>query len=160
VTSAVQPDVTLTPLKGEGRPITEWTTNFHLAIVAVDPYTLESSWILDTARRILNHFQEADIRVALMVTASAADTATYLGPLVNEFLVFIDEDRAAVKAFGLSQLPAFVHINQANQVEVSAEGWDPAQWEIVANNISDRMDWTRPEIPAVGDPSPFAGTSI
>jgi hypothetical protein len=43
-------------------------------------------------------------------------------------------------------------------VEIAAEGWDPEQWRDVAENLSDRMDWTVPRIPDVGDPTPFAGT--
>ena len=36
---------------------------FHLAIVVLDPYTYESSWILDTATRVLRNFAAADCRV-------------------------------------------------------------------------------------------------
>ena len=42
------PDLVLTPLGGESRPLQEWLTTFHLASVVLDPYTNESSWILDT----------------------------------------------------------------------------------------------------------------
>lgn len=160
VTTDVQASVELTPLTGEGRPISEWTTNFHLAIVVLDPYTNESSWIIDTALRILRNYSEADVRVALMVTASAAEARDYVGPLASEILVFADPDRAAARAFGLEVLPAFVHINQAHQVEAMAQGWNPADWASVAANLSARMDWTVPQIPENGDPSAFAGTPI
>jgi len=30
----------------------------------------------------------------------------------------------------------------------------------VAANLSARMDWTIPQIPETGDPSPFAGTAL
>lgn len=158
VTTDVQADVQLTPLTGSARSISEWTTNFHLAIVVLDPYTLESSWVLDPALRILRQYAEADVRVALLVTAPPEGVREYLGPLASEFLVFVDEDRSAVKAFGLTSLPAFVHVNQHHQVEAVAEGWNPAEWAAVATNLSDRMDWSTPQIPADGDPSPFAGT--
>lgn len=160
VTTDVQAAVQLTPLKGEARPISEWTTNFHLAIVALDPYTAESSWILGTALRILRNYAEADVRIALLVTAPAEDVATYVGPLADEILVFVDADRSVVKAFGLGTLPAFVHINNAHQVEAMAQGWDPTEWAGVAANLSARMDWTKPEIPGNGDPSPFTGTPV
>jgi hypothetical protein len=159
VTTDVQADVQLTPLTGSPRSISEWTTNFHLAIVALDPYTLESSWVLDAAVRVLRHYAEADVRVALLVAAPADGVREYLGPLATEFLVFVDEDRAAIKAFGLDSLPAFVHVNQHHQVEAVAEGWNPSDWAAVATNLSDRMDWSTPQIPAEGDPSPFAGTT-
>ena len=160
VTTDVQAAVELTPLTGEGRPISQWTTNFHLAIVALDPFTNESSWIIDTALRILRNYAEADVRIALLVTASVEETRAYVGQLASEILVFADADRSAVKAFGLEALPAFVHINQAHQVEAVAQGWNPAEWAAVAKNLSARMDWSVPEIPVNGDPSPFAGTAL
>ncbi len=158
VTTDVQASVELSPLTSEPRPISEWTTNFHLAIVALDPYTNESSWIIDTALRILRNYTEADVRIALLVTAAEDEVRQYVGPLAEEILVFADPDRAAVTAFGLETLPAFVHINQAHQVEAFAQGWTPQDWAVVAANLSARMDWTVPQIPDVGDPSPFAGT--
>lgn len=160
MTTDVQASVTLTPLSGEPRPLSEWTTNFHLALVVLDPYALESSWIIDTAVRILRDYSPADVRVGFLVTAPIDDVRTYLGPLVDEFLVLADEDRSAVKALGLSSVPAFLHINLASRVETVAEGWDPAAWNEVATNLSARLDWTIPEIPAAGDPSPFAGTAV
>ena len=160
MTTDVQPSATLTPLSGEPRPLSEWTTTFHLGLVVLDPYALESSWIIDTAARILREYAPADVRTGFLVTAPIDDVRTYLGPLADEFLVFADADRSAVRALGLEALPAFVHINLAYQIEGSAEGWDPAGWSEVATNLSKRLDWTVPEIPAAGDPSPFAGSSI
>lgn len=154
----MQASATLTPLSGVARPLSEWTTTFHLGLVVLDPYALESSWIIDTAVRILRDYAPADVRCAFLVTASADDARTYLGPFADEFLVFADPDRSAVAALGLASLPAFVHVNLACRVEGVAEGWDPAAWHEVATNLSNRLDWSVPEIPAAGDPSPFAGT--
>ena len=39
-------DLVFTPLGAEPRPLSEWLTTFHLATVALDPYTNESAWIL------------------------------------------------------------------------------------------------------------------
>lgn len=156
--SDVSAEVQLSSLRGSSRSIAEWTTTFHLAIVALDPFTNESSWILETALRVLRRYAEADCRCALLVTATPDEARQFLGPLVDEFLVFTDPDRTAVAALGLEALPAFVHVNQAHQVEAAAEGWDAAEWREVAENLSDRMDWTVPVIPDVGDPSPFRGT--
>ncbi|MCX6510628.1 MAG: hypothetical protein NT081_07440 [Actinobacteria bacterium] len=160
MTTDVQAAVELNPLTGESRPISEWTTNFHLAFVVLDPFTNESSWILKTALRILRDYSEADVRIALLVTATESEVRDYVGPLASEILVFVDPDRTVAKAFGLETLPAFVHINQAHQVEASAQGWNPQEWAAVATNLSARMDWTVPEIPVSGDPSPFSGTAI
>lgn len=156
----VPADVQLTPLKGSPRTIEEWTTTFHLAIVALDPYTLESSWALEPAARVLRHYAEADVRIAFLCTCSVDEARTFMGPLGEEFLVFADPDRTAVKALGVETLPAFVHVNQHHQVEAAGEGWDPEAWRIVAENLSDRMDWTVPVMPANGDPSPFTGTPV
>jgi len=158
VTTDVPADLELTPLSGRSRTIAEWTTNFHLAVVAIDPFTLESSWILDTATRILGRYAEADVRIAFLVTASIDEAKQFLGPLAERFLVFADAERTAVRALALETLPAFVHINQHHQVEAVAEGWEPEQWRAVATNLSDRMDWTVPIIPENRDPSPFVGS--
>lgn len=158
MTTDVPADLELTPLSGRSRTIAEWTTNFHLAVVAIDPFTLESSWILDTATRILGRYAEADVRIAFLVTASIDEAKQFLGPLAERFLVFADAERTAVRALALETLPAFVHINQHHQVEAVAEGWEPEQWRAVATNLSDRMDWTVPIIPENRDPSPFVGS--
>lgn len=156
----VPADLELASLTGSARPISEWTTTFHLAVVALDPFTLESSWILPPAIRILSRYKEADVRCAFLVAGTADEARRFLGPLAEEFLVFTDPDRVAVKGLGCATLPAFLHLNQHHQVEVAAEGWNPDEWREVAENLSDRMDWTVPLIPDVGDPSPFHGTSV
>lgn len=155
----VAPDTPLTSLAGDTRPISEWTTTFHLALVVLDPFTYESAWLLDTAGRILRNFAEADCRTAFLVTATADDARPFLGPWADELLVYIDPDRLAVKGFGLDRLPAFVHVNQANQIEAHAQGWDPAQWREVTVNLAQRMSWRRPTIPEAGDPAPYEGTA-
>ncbi len=154
----VPADTPLTRLGGETRPISEWTTTFHLAIVALDPFTYESAWLLDTAGRILRVFAEADCRTALLVTCGDDEGKAFLGPWADEFLAFSDPDRLAVKGFGLERLPAFVHINQAQQLETKAEGWAPDEWRAVADHLAERMSWSPPSIPAVSDPAPYAGT--
>jgi len=158
VASDPAPDLILAPINGEPKTVREWLTTFHLAFVALDPYTYESSWILDTGTRILRDSAPADCRVAFLVTADEDDTTQFLGPLLQEFLAFTDPERVAVKSFGLELLPAFVHINQHHAVEATAEGWNPDDWREVAENLSTRMSWTTPVIPAAGDPAPFTGS--
>ena len=72
--------------------------------------------------------------------------------------MFSDPDRAAVKALGLEQLPAFVFIRVDGTVPAAAEGWDPAEWREVAEAIAEATAWSRPTIPAPGDPGPFHGS--
>jgi len=154
----VSADVPLTRLDGETRPIDEWTTTFHLALVVLDPYTYESAWILDTAGRILRGFAEADCRTAFLVTCDNDEAATFLGPWAEEFLAFVDPERVAVKGLGLEKLPAFVHVNQARQIDAVAEGWAPDDWRRVAEDLAGVMSWSVPEVPQAGDPQAYEGT--
>jgi len=155
-------DLTLTPLEGEGlgrrRPIMEWLTTFHLASVVLDPYTNESSWVLRAATRILEQFRDSDARINLIVTAGPEDARAFLGPLAEQFLVFCDPDRDVPRAMGLKTLPAFAFIRVDGDVAVVAEGWDPQEWELVADAIAETTWWTSIPVPGPDDPSPFHGS--
>lgn len=151
-------DLQLTPLGREGRPLSTWLTTFHLASVVLDPYTNESSWILDTAVRILRGFAGAAVRVNIVVTCGADEARQFLGPITDEFLVFVDPDRTVVKALGLGELPAFVFVQGDGTVPAAAEGWDPDTWKKVADTIATVTSWSRPTIPAPGDPVAYRGT--
>jgi hypothetical protein len=151
-------DLTLTPLKGDGRTVEEWLTVFHLVTVAVDPYTNESAWVLDVAGRILREFRDAAVRVSWLVTGDADDARAFLGPLADEFLTFTDPRRTAVQALGLEHLPAFVFVLMDGTVEASAEGWDPHTWRAAADKVATAVHWSRPVIPEPGDPPAFVGT--
>ena len=151
-------DLTLDPLGGEPRTVAEWLTTFHLCVVALDPFTNESSWLLETAGRLLAAYSAADVRVAFLVTGTDDEARRFLGPWVDQVLVFADPQRTAVAGLGLQALPALVHLNTSGAVEDSAEGWDPDAWRRVAENLSRILGWSRPLIPAPGDPTPFAGS--
>ena len=151
-------DLLLTPLGAEARPLEEWLTTFHLATVALDPYTNESAWILRTAMRILEGLRGSDARVNFLVTADERDARAFLGPLTQEFLVFLDPERLAVKALGLEQLPAFFFVRVDGTLHASAEGWSPPGWRAVAEAISEATAWRAPDIPLLGDPGPFHGS--
>lgn len=155
-------DVVLTPLVdgalGQGRPIMEWLTTFHLASVVLDPYTNESSWVLRAAARVLEQFRGSDARINLIVTAGADEARTFLGPHADRFLVFCDPERSAVKAMGLSELPAFVFITVDGVVAAAAQGWNPPAWEVVADKIAEVTWWTSIPVPGPGDPGRFRGS--
>ena len=70
----------------------------------------------------------------------------------------MDPDRATVKGLGLERLPAFVYIDQNNNVVSAAEGWDPNEWRALAIDLANVMSWRRPTIPEASDPAPFAGS--
>ena len=148
----------LTALGGETRPLEEWLTTFHLASVVLDPYTNESSWVLKTAVRILENLRGTDARVNFVVTSDADSAKAFLGPLVEDFLVYCDPDRSFVRALGLTQLPAFVFIRLDGTLEAFAEGWDAEEWRKVAEQIATTTAWIPPTIPVAGDPGPFHGT--
>lgn len=151
-------DLLLSPIDGDARSLGQWLTTFHLACVVIDPYTNESAWILETARRIMADFREAAVRVSWMVCSSAEDATAFLGPLADEFLTFADPDRTFVKAIGLSRLPAFVFVRIDGTVQAVAEGWHPAEWRTVSEVIAATTAWTRSTIPEPQDPPPFDGS--
>lgn len=154
----VSEDVKLAAIGGEARPIDEWLTTFQLLTVVLDPYTHQSAWILQTARRFLAHFRGADCRVAWTVTADERDTKRFLGPLAGEFLTFADPDRSLVQGLGLAHLPALVYIRQDLAVVGQAEGWNPSEWEHVGALAGKVTSWSHPQLPATGDPGPFEGS--
>jgi hypothetical protein len=153
-------DIELHPIGGAPLPLSQLLTLFPMAAVVLDPYTHESSWLLDTARRILTEFRDADVRVAYLVTGTDSDgAAKFLGPLADEILGLADPDRALVRSLGLDALPALVAIRQDGHLMGAAEGWDPAAWRAVIDSLVALTAWSRPEIPAAGDPAPYAGTT-
>lgn len=154
----VSGDVELHPLGGETRTLREWTTNFHLVLVVLDPFTFESAWILEQGAKVLRHFAEADCRVAWLVTGSEGNARQFLGPLASEFLTFADPDRELVQALGIEHLPALVHLNVDHAIEGRAEGWSAPEWQGVADELARMMRWTTPNIATFGGPGPFEGS--
>jgi hypothetical protein len=152
-------DLTLAPINGDPRTIGEWLTTFQLALVVLDPFTNESSWLLETAGRILLHFKEADCRVAFVVTGTSDEARQFLGPWADRVLTFADPDRTVVKGLGLNELPAFVQVRGDRTIAAAAEGWDPEEWRVVATTLAKHMSWSAPLIPSAGDPSPYAGSA-
>jgi hypothetical protein len=151
-------DLALRPLNGEERTLREWLTNFNLALFVIDPFTNESSWILDTAARIMRVFSGTSARNSWLVTGDPDDARAFLGELSTEFLTFTDPDRTAVKALGLKRLPAFVVVRADGTVAAAAEGWHPNQWKGVADELARITAWSRPELPHPSDPVPFEGS--
>jgi len=151
-------NLSLAPLRGEPRSVAEWVTTFHLAVVVLDPFTYESAWLLEEASRILDTYTAADVRVGWIVTSSAAEAKQFLGPWADRFLTFTDPDREIVKALGLGQLPAFVHIDMGCHVASVAEGWHPEQWREALAELSRTLSWSQPAVPGPKAPGPFPGS--
>jgi hypothetical protein len=153
-------DLTLTPVNGPGRPVNAWISMFHLVFVALDPSNERSRRILDTATRIFHTYDDADCRVAWLVAGDAAEARTFLGDLADEVLTFLDPDLVAIRAFGLSSLPAFVHLGMDGSIVNAVEGWDPPGWRTLTDQLSRILSWSQPPIPWTNDPQPFEGAPV
>ncbi len=157
---AVAPaDLVLDSLRGDGYPLRDWLTSYPLCLVAIDPYTHESAWLLETAGRILDHYSPSDVRVGWLVTTDDEGCRQFLGPWAERFLTFPDPDREAVTAFGLERLPGLVFVRSDGFLDV-VNGWDPEEWRRVTQMMSKILAWSRPMIPQPGDPTPYLGTGV
>lgn len=155
---AVAPaDLVLDSLRGDGYPLRDWLTSYPMLLVAIDPYTHESSWILETAGRILDLYAPADVRVGWLVTADDEGCRQFLADWADRYLVFTDADRSVVKAFGIERVPSLVFVRGDGWVE-AVDGWDPVRWRELTEIVSKLLRWTRPMIPRPGDPTPYEGT--
>ena len=155
---ALNTDVELHPIGGESLSLSDQTQLFHLVAVAIDPYTDESAWILRTAGRILAELAEADCRVAWLVTAPEQDALTFLGPWAERYLTFADPDREAVEALGIEEIPALVVVGTNQEIVGRADGWDPAAWRPITDDLAEVLSWNRPSYPKPGDPAPYRGS--
>jgi hypothetical protein len=152
------PDLLLSPLNGKPRTVGQLLTTFHLLFVALDPFTVESAWILPSAARILQTFEQADCRTAWVVTGTSDECRMFLGPRADDILTFADPERTAVKEFGLERLPAIVHLGMDGKVHAEAEGWHPAEWRSVTDGLAKVVGWRGPDFPGPKDPGPFDGS--
>ncbi len=148
----------LTPLAGEARPLHDWLDMFLMCPVVLDPYTNESSWVLRSALRLLDELKGAGVRTCFIVTADAEGARQFLGNAADEVLTFVDPDREFVKATGLKRLPAWLLLLNDGSVGASAEGWHPLEWRTVGDRIAAVTAWSKPQVPAPGDPLPFEGS--
>jgi hypothetical protein len=133
---------------------------FNLVFVAVDPWNQRSRSILTTVDRIFATYDQSDCRVTFLVASGAADARRHLGARVDEVLTFLDPDFAAIHAFGLSALPAIVHVAQDGSIANAVEGWDPPAWRALTDHLSKVLSWTQPPIPLPTDPQPFEGVAV
>jgi hypothetical protein len=149
----------LTPLRGRPRSVAQLLTTFHLLFVALDPFTHQSAWILETAGRILTNFEQADCRVAWLIACTPPEARMFLGHWAEDIQTFVDPDKVAVKSFGLERLPALVHLGMQGKVVGVAEGWQPLEWRQVVDRLAKILQWRPPVLPGPHDPGPFAGSA-
>ena len=152
------PSLELTTIRGVTRTIDDWTTSFHLALVIL-PGRPEGAAYLRVGRRIANVLGGSDCRPAFMVVGAERSARRVLGDAADSYLCFLDPEGAAVKGLGVARLPAFIHVRLDTTVASAAEGWDPDAWDDAVGRLAKEMAWTKPLIPAPGDPPPFSGWS-
>ncbi len=155
---ALNTDVKLQPIGGEPLTLADQTRLFHLVAVVLDPYTEESAWILRTATHILDELRGADCRAAWIITCVEDDARAFLGPLAERFLTFCDPGREVVEALGVEQIPALVHVATNQRIDGLANGWDPATWRPITDDLARILAWNRPAYPRPSDPLAFPGT--
>lgn len=153
------PSITLENLQGTTRTLDDWMTMFHLCCVILPDRPEAREW-LPVVRRILRVLGDADCHVAICLTASAAIAHKILDDDADEFMVFIDPDHTFVGSLGLTHLPAFVHLGQDTSLIAAAVGWNPAEWQRVADEIAQSMGWKTPTISGPNDPEPTTGWAI
>lgn len=154
------PQLVLSSLTGHSRSVREWVTTFHLLLIAVDPASPRSRWIVPTAARVLTVYDGADCRVGWLVAGDAKDARTFLGRWATDILTFTDPELSAIKGFGIETLPAILHLGQDLQVVNAVEGWEPLAWRALATELSHQMSWSKPLLPEPGDPGPFVGAPL
>lgn len=135
-------------------------TTFHLVLVALDPFEEASAWIVPTAGRILTTYEQADCHVAFLVGGTEDEAREFLGRWADDILTFADPDMVAIKGFGLATLPAIVHLDVYGKVMNAVEGWDPAAWRALIDELSRVLAWKGPVIPGPRDPAPFPGVPV
>ncbi len=153
------PDIKLTDLSGTTETLGVRLTLFNMLAVVLDPYTHQSGWIIPTAARILDNYEETDTRCAFIVASDPEGARQFLGPYAERYLVLTDPDRELISSLELEHLPAILHFRQDVTVHSSAEGWDPPAWVLVLKDLEKDMNWySNPVLPAPADPPPFEGT--
>ena len=150
------PTVELTTARGVTRTLDDWTTSFHLALIVL-PGRPEAAPYVRIGKRIIDVLGGSDCRPAFLVVGNERSARRVLGSALDDYLCFLDPEGAFVKAAGLERLPAFVQIRVDGSLAGAAEGWDPNAWDEAVERLAKEMAWTRPLIPAPGDPPPFEG---
>lgn len=153
------PGLELSTTKGSTRTLDDWATMFHLCLVIL-PDRPEAIRFLEPVKRIFAQFGDADCRTAIVIPSTAPVATRILGEYENESLVFIDPEKALVKSLGLSHLPALIHLRQDTTLVDSAVGWDPDEWQRVADRLAQSMKWTAPALSTVRYPPATAGWAV
>ena len=118
------PDLTLHPHGGEPLSMADQVTMFHLVLVVLDPYTIESSVLLKTAGRILEEFAGADCRGfitgAIGIVAACSGLSRLSTCFVNSCLVRVSVEFAGA-GLGAGSSPA-IHETSVTRLAMTRAG--------------------------------------
>ena len=153
------PTIAVTSIKGVTRTLDDWTTMFHLAMVVLPARHEASAWV-PVGRRIFATFGDADCHTAYCVTGNPGAGRRVLGSAADDAVVFVDPERALAQSLGLERVPAFVHLRQDTTLVDAAEGWQPGEWQRVADKLGKAMGWSVPQVLGRGDPAPTPGWPV
>lgn len=153
------PELKLTTSQGITRTLDDWSTIFHLFLVAL-PARSEAIPFVRIGMRLFAVFGDADCHFSFVVTGPHTVAKRMLGEAESEVLTFVDPELELVKSLGLERLPAFVLLRQDTSLVTASEGWDPRDWQRVAREGAKLLAWTFPVLAAEGDPPAFPGWPV
>ncbi len=153
------PALELTTVTGVTRSLDDWTTTFNLAVVIL-PGRPESAAFLPVMDRIYSTLEDSDVRTTVCISSDASIARRILGDAVGRWMAFCDPDAQLATALGLVRMPAFVHLRQDTTVVDAAEGFDPAEWQRVADGMARASHWTSPVVAGPGCPRATRGWAL
>jgi hypothetical protein len=159
VAKTADPLVPVTTITGVTRTLDDWLTSGQLCLFVL-PSWPEASQYVPLIQRAFKVFREADVRCVVMVMGPEAQARKVLGAAADSDTVWLDPDGAVTKQLGVTRTPAFVHVQSDASVGAIAEGWNPAEWQRVANAIATALRWTKPIYPEPRDPEPMTGWDV
>lgn len=153
------PTLELTTITGVTRSLDDWSTTFGLALVLL-PGRPEAAAFLPVIERMYATFGDADVHAAICCAADASLARRVLGDAAGRWMVFCDPYAHLAGALGIERMPAFVHLRLDTSVVSCAEGFDPVQWQRVADGIAKAVHWTSPLIAGPGCPPASRGWAL
>lgn len=145
------PLLPLTTLDGTTRTVDDWATVFNLAIVILPGRPEADAWV-PVIDRMYATLGDSDARAVVCVEGTAGMARAILGDAADRCLVLCDPDGGLARSLGVERLPAFVRLRQDTSLVAVAEGWDPAEWQAVADGIARQAHWSSPRVAGPGSP--------
>lgn len=147
---------------GHRHTVGELTTLFDLCLVVADGgHPSDLARLEEVVERIDQGLSGSDCTVGVLVVGVDGPTAVELvGRAAGGTAVFADPTGETARGLGVAGAPALVWVTPAPAVEAVVHGWDGAAWRSVLGPLAGKLAWTRPLVPAPGDPAPFPATPL